>query len=232
MQQTILITGANRGIGLEMVRQYMEDGWKVLACCRAPSAAEKLQEMASGAEDLVEIHALDVTDGAQISTLSERLKDVPIDILLNNAGVYGPKHSGFGGVDTEEWLKTFRVNAVAPLKMAEAFVGQVASSRRKVVATISSLMGSIADNGSGGGYIYRTSKAGANMVMKSLAVDLKPRGIIAVALSPGWVRTDMGGANAPTAPEESVAGLRRVLAQLGPEDSGKFFHYDGRALPW
>ncbi len=232
MADTVMITGANRGIGLEFARQYSADGWRVHACCREPGRAEQLNRMARASDGRVTVHRLDVTDASAARALASELDDESIDVLINNAGVYGPERQPFGDINETEWVDVLRVNAIAPLKVSEAFVEHVARSRRKTIAVVSSLMGSIADNGSGGYYIYRSSKAAANIVTKSMAVDLKPRGIVAVVLHPGWVRTDMGGPSATTSPEQSVSGLRKVLDRLTPADSGRFYDYTGEALPW
>lgn len=231
--QTVLITGANRGIGLELVRQYAAAGWRVLACCRTPAQAVALNELAYRHPATLEVHALDVSDFARIEQLARQLADEAIDVLLNNAGVYPQAdRRGFGHTDYEEWSRALRINTMAPLRMAECFVDQVARSERRIIATVSSMMGSVADNSSGGSYLYRSSKAAVNMVNRSLAHDLKERGITAVVLNPGWVKTDMGGPNAMIEVEESVAGLRRVLADIRLADSGRFLNYDGQEIPW
>ncbi|GIW72711.1 MAG: short-chain dehydrogenase [Planctomycetota bacterium] len=231
----LLLTGANRGLGLEFVRQYLEEGgWRIHACCRRPEAAAELAALAqqAGPERLL-VHGLDVADFGRIEALAEALRGEPIDLLLNNAGVLRDRDfGGFGTTDYEAFADSFRINAMAPLKMAEAFVEHVARSERRLIVNITSRMGSIADNTSGGFYTYRASKAALNMVTRSMALDLAPRGITCVVLHPGWVRTDMGGQGAPLAPRESIAGMRRVIAALGPEQSGRFFAYDGSEIPW
>ena len=224
---TVLITGANRGLGLEFARSYAADGWRVHACCRHPEKAKALKAVEG---DLV-VRKLDVTDGLRVAGLARELADEAIDVLLNNAGVYGPR-SDFGETDFDDWLDVLKINTIAPLRMAERFVEQVARSDRKLIVSISSGMGSIAMNDEGGRYPYRTSKAALNMVVKGLAADLAARGIIAVALSPGWVQTDMGGPNADLTPEESVAGMRAVIDGLTPDDSGRFFNYQSEDRPW
>ncbi len=226
----VLVTGANRGIGLEFVRQYLADGWRVIACCREPLNASSLIMLAATSGGRLSIRELDVTDFGQIERLAEALGDEAIDILINNAGFY--PHGSFGDTDYEDWALAFRINAMAPLKMAESFVAQVGRSRLRKIVTLSSKMGSIADNGSGGSYPYRASKVAANMVMKSLAIDLKPLGIAVTTLHPGWVLTDMGGPNALITPEQSVRGMRRVIDELDLEHAGRFVAYDGQAIPW
>jgi NAD(P)-dependent dehydrogenase (short-subunit alcohol dehydrogenase family) len=220
---TILITGAGRGLGLEFARQYAADGWRVLATVRDPGKGQTVS--AAGAE----VYVCDVADLTSVNRLESTLKGVSIDVLLNNAGIYGERQE-FGAVDPDEFLRVMRTNVLAPLKLAEAFANHLTG--RKIIAAVSSKMGSISDNTSGGSYAYRASKAALGMVIKNLAVDLAPRGVIAVALSPGWVRTDMGGPNAPLDAATAVAGLRNVLDNVRPEDSGSFFHYDGSRVDW
>lgn len=230
---TVLITGANRGIGLEFARQYAADGWQVVACCRQPQQAEALNRLADQYKDQFSIHRLDVRELAEIDQLSHKLQDLPIDILINNAGVYPHAQNGeFGHISYDDWMEAFRVNTFAPLKMVEALIEQIACSQLKIVATITSKMGSIADNQRGGSYIYRSSKAAVNMVVKSLAIDLQPRGIIAVLLHPGWVQTDMGGRGALISTKQSVTGMKSILGRVTHSDTGKFIAYDGQHIPW
>jgi NAD(P)-dependent dehydrogenase (short-subunit alcohol dehydrogenase family) len=231
--KTLLITGANRGIGLEFCEQYAADGWRVLACCRDPGKADALNKLAARYPELVKLHALDVTNHAQIEQLARTLSDETIDLLINDAGVYPDAgRGGFGHTDYAEWMTAFSINTMAPLKMVEAFVKQVARSKQKLIVTITSQMGSMADNSSGGSYLYRSSKAAANMVVKSLAVDLKEKGITSVAFNPGWVKTDMGGPNAMIPVEQSVTDMRKVIAGLTLADTGKFIGNDGVVIPW
>lgn len=227
---SILITGSNRGIGLALAQTYAADGWRVLATARFPSDAHELRALAKQ-NPLVSLHTLDVGDGDAIKTLARALKAVPIDVLMNNAGVYD--HSPrFGDTDYDAWMEVFQVNTMAALRMAEAFVDNVARSQRKIMAAISSGMGSIADNSSGGYYAYRTSKSALQMVMRSLAIDLAPRGILSVALNPGWVRTDMGGPGGSLSPEECARRLLGIVEKLRPSDTGKFWHHTGKEFPW
>lgn len=230
---TVLITGANRGIGLEFARQYAADGWQVVACCRQPQQAEALNRLADQYKDRFSIHRLDVRELAETDQLSHKLQDLPIDILINNAGVYPHAQNGeFDRISYDDWMEAFRVNTFAPLKMVEALIEQIACSQLKIVATITSKMGSIADNQRGGSYIYRSSKAAVNMVVKSLAIDLQPRGIIAVLLHPGWVQTDMGGRGALISTKQSVTGMKSILDRVTHSDTGKFIAYDGQHIPW
>ena len=218
---TLLITGANRGLGLEFVRQYAADGWKVVATVRNPERADELRAV----EGDVRIEQLDVAELDSIHAFAERVAE-PIDHLICNAGVMGK----YSEVDPDSWAYTLRVNAIAPTLLAQALVDRVAPGG-KVVA-ITSKMGSIADNESGGAIIYRSSKAALNASWRSLAIDWRGRDLAVAMLHPGWVQTDMGGAQAPTPPEESIAGLRRVIAGLTREQSGSFLDYQGNAIPW
>jgi len=224
-----LITGANRGLGLEFTKQYAADGWNVLACCRHPQSALALQALVI-AHSNVKIHTLDVADFAQIDALALHLKDEAIDVLINNAGVY--PHSSFGDTDYNDWADAFKINSMAPLKMAEAFVQHITRGQLKKIATITSKMGSLDDNTSGESYSYRASKTAVNMVMKSLSIDLKPYGISVVTLHPGWVQTDMGGSNALISAQTSVSGLRKVIADLNLGNTGQFIAYDGKSIAW
>ncbi len=173
---------------------------------------------------------LDVSDARSVREAAAAVTE-PIDVLVNCAGIMGERGAP-GRTDFEEWERVLQVNTLGPLRVTEAFLEHLARSERRVIVTITSGLGSIADNTSGGWIPYRSSKAAVNMVMRTLAVELAPKGIVCVALSPGWVRTDMGGPGAPLSPSESVGAMRRLIARLGPADSGKFFHYDGKVLPW
>ena len=229
---TVLITGANRGLGLEFCKQYADEGWKVLACCRVPQEATGLKNLA-GRYPHVSILALDVADLTQIEQLAAQLHDTSIDVLINNAGVYGDSHErGFGLLDYPAWTKTLAVNVQAPVKMAELFLPHLKRGDKKLLVAISSLMGSITDNSSGGSIIYRSSKAALNAVMKSLAIDLKGQAVGVLIFHPGWVKTDMGGPNGLIEATESVAGMRKIIAEFSPGQTGSFVKYDGTPLPW
>jgi len=231
MTNTILITGSNRGIGLELCKQYADDGWLVLACCRHPETATDLNKLAEQNNN-IQIHQLDVMQTSEIKKLATELKNIKIDILFNNAGVYGPNNANFGNTDEQQWLQCFHINTIAPMKIMEAFVDSVAASEYKIIASMSSKMASMADNSSGGSYLYRSSKAAINAVMTSAAIDLKPKGIKVAILHPGWVKTDMGGPHAEINTQESVLNLRKILKNLTPQNSGCFFEIDGSIIPW
>lgn len=225
---TCLITGANRGIGLEFVRQYAADGWTVHAACRRVAAAPELLALSGD----IRVIELDVTDFAAVDAAARALDGAAIDLLINNAGVYGPRTVPYDFVDYPVWDAVMRTNVMAPLKLSAALSKHVARSCRRLIVSLTSNMGSIAENTSGGAYIYRSSKAALNAVMRSLAIDLRGREIAVVLIHPGWVRTDMGGPGATTTVEQSVAAMRRLIEKLDIEDSGCFFSHDGKILPW
>ena len=207
---TALITGAGRGLGKELARQYAADGWKVIG---------------------TERRDMDMSNRRQIREYAARLKGEPIDLLFCNAGITGRKGMSIGSFDFDSWEEILRVNLLGAAAVAEAFVENVAASERRILAMMSSRLGSISES-SGMTLPYSTSKAALNMLVKGLAATLAARRIVVVALSPGWVRTDMGGAGAPLAPEASVGGLRKVIQGLKPADSGRFLSHDGSEIPW
>ncbi len=223
---TILITGANRGIGLELVRQYASDGDTVLACCRNPQEASNLKAI-----DGIKVFQLDVTDGASAKALKAALGDTPVDVLINNAGINLEPQS-FEEMDFDKWEETFRVNSIGPFRMVQALIDNVKAGKDKKIVTISSKMGSVGNVYYGGSIAYSSSKSAVNMVTKILANRFRDDGIIAVPLHPEWVRTDMGGPSARISTEESASGLRKVIAGLTLAESGRFFQYDGEELPW
>jgi NAD(P)-dependent dehydrogenase (short-subunit alcohol dehydrogenase family) len=221
-----------RQSGLEFARQYLADGWQVNAACRDPASASALRRLAGNSDDKLRILAMDVIDPASIHAAATELDGLTIDLLLNNAGIIGPRGQTIGNIDYKAWAEVLAVNTMGPVRVSEAFVEHVARSERKLIVSLTSGMGSIADNTSGGSIVYRSSKAAVNMVMRSLAIDLAPRGITCVVVNPGWVRTDMGGPNAALEPSQSISALRRLIATLGPEQSGKFFNHTGGEYPW
>ncbi len=222
---TWLVTGANRGIGLELCRQIAARGDTVIGTARDPGAAAALRE--TGAR----VEALDVTDPASIDALGARLRGEPLDGLINNAGI-GSFGGGVADLTAEHLARYFGVNASAPILVVRALLPSLRAGAGKKIAHVTSLMGSIADNGSGGAYGYRASKAALNMLNASLALELRREGFTCLVLNPGWVKTDMGGPGAPTLVDASVRGLLAVIDRSGPDVSGRFFNHDGRALPW
>lgn len=233
---TVFITGSSRGLGLEFARSYAREGWRVIATCRDPSAAHDLKTVSGD----VRIHALDITDTGSAKALAAELAGEPIDVLINNAGIHGHRDAkaSFGDIDVEAWVEVFRVNAVAPLKVTEAFLPNVLAGKEKKIVFISSRAGSIAERGSlphhktGGPYAYRSSKSALNCVAKALAFDLRGQGVTVVILHPGWVKTETGGWDAPMDPSASVAGMRQVIGSSTPSDNGVFRNFDGALIPW
>ena len=227
----ILITGANRGIGLGFVRNYIEKNIHLTCTTRDIPASKELLAFKEKYPDNMEIFELDLLKENAAITLANFIKDRPIDILISNAGV-GSSNQHFQAVSSTQWLKVLKVNLIVPLMITQAVFENVKKSSVKKIFFLSSQLGSIEDNKSGGMYIYRSSKTGLNQVVKSLSIDLKAYGITVVALHPGWVKTDMGGPNAPVSIDESVEGMIRVIDTTDIKDTGKFLNYNGRELPW
>lgn len=230
---TVLITGANRGIGLALAREYVERGWHVIATARRPDAATALNELAAG-DDKVRVVKLDVTSDDDIAALVTDLGGEPIDVLLNNAGSNaGGRGQKFGELDYDVFIELMHVNAIGPLKLAEALLPNVLASEQRKIIAISSMQASITET-FGGGYAYRASKTALNMTMRTLSRDLYRQGVIVGILSPSIVMTDMTkGLDLPMiTPQESARGLADVIDTLTPDRSGRFIQYDGAGLPW
>ena len=233
---TVLITGASRGLGLEFARQYAFEGWKVIGTCRNPDTAATLNELAGD----VRVLRMDIEDSAQVAAVASGLRGAPIDLLLNNAGINGPedKTASFGDIDIDAWLNVMRMNTISPLKVTEAFIDHVKASERKMIVFMSSRSSSITERGSlahhqrGGTYIYRSSKAALNTIAKNLAFDLAPLGIGVLVFHPGWVKTDAGGPGAQLDIETSISGMRKVIEEFSPTETGTFRNYDGEVIPW
>ncbi|NOI30799.1 SDR family oxidoreductase [Vibrio coralliilyticus] len=225
--KTVLITGANRGIGLSLVKNYLAQGWQVHATYRSEKSSQDLLELEG---DNLTCHPLDVTDYQGLSEFANALP--ALDVLINNAGYYGPKGYGFGNTDIDEWRKVLEINTIAPLKLVEALFPNLQRGQLKKIACLSSKVGSMTENTSGGGYIYRSSKAALNSVVKSLSNDLSSQGFTVLALHPGWVQTEMGGPNALIDTQTSAAGLVEVIESADISRSGEFINYDGTPLPW
>ncbi|WP_197484283.1 SDR family oxidoreductase [Halioglobus sp. HI00S01] len=222
---TVLVTGANRGIGLEMVKQMRAQGLDVIGTARKPAEAEELR--ATGAR----VEQLDVTDAESLAALAETLKGVKIDMLVNNAGVGGQAPVSFRETDFAATDWTFAVNTLGPMRVTQALIDNLDAGKHKTVIHISSVMGSIERN-RGGYYGYRASKAALNMMNKSLAQELGEEGYTCVVMHPGWVQTRMGGPGAAITSEESVKGMLQVFAGLGTKDNGRFYDYQGESIPW
>jgi NAD(P)-dependent dehydrogenase (short-subunit alcohol dehydrogenase family) len=236
-----LITGANRGIGLEFVRQYAHDGWTVIACCRSPSRATELLSF-SRDHEAISVESLDVADTRSVSALAQKLRATPIDLLINNAGIYsgadrarfagsGDISQSFGTIDYDAWEQVLRVNTIAPIRIIEAFAPLLAKQHGAKIINITSRMGSLEEMGNGS-IAYRTSKAALNAAMRVIAHDLQAQKISIVNLHPGWVQTDMGGKNAHLKTEESVRSLRKTIAGIDLKTSSQFLNYDGTIIPW
>lgn len=225
MSQTVVVTGANRGLGLELCRRFVDRGDRVIGTAREPEAAEALQSL-----DL-RVEALDVADRSSVDAFAKRLGGEAVDVLINNAGA-GVGRGSLGSLDEAEIRRLFEINALGPLRVTEALLPNLRASSRKLLAHMTSRMGSIADNTSGGSYAYRASKSALNMLHRSMSIDLAGEGFTSVVLHPGWVQTDMGGGAAPLTVEQSVEGLLVVLDGLTRDDNGAFIAFDGERLPW
>ncbi|MCJ8159018.1 SDR family oxidoreductase [Sphingomonas sp. LaA6.9] len=246
---TVLITGANRGLGLEFARQFSVQGWHVHACCRSPDQAGELAELANAAADRFTVHALDIDDFSTVDALASRLGGVPVDLLINNAGILDNRPVSFsegarsslqalGAIDYEGWGQVFHVNVIGPMRVTEALLSNVLASTVKKIVMISSIMGSITASDpdafppGGGVYIYRTTKAALNMIARNLAADLKARGVIVLSVNPGWVKTEMGGEDGMFTPETSVANMIKAIEASDLASTGSFISHDGTRLPW
>jgi NAD(P)-dependent dehydrogenase (short-subunit alcohol dehydrogenase family) len=237
---TIMISGANKGLGLGFATRFAQDGWLVLASCRAPDAAAGLAALVQGSEGRVRIDQLDVADHDSVDRYAAALKDQSIDILFNNAGIQGPQPQNFGDTDYAAWAEVIRTNVFGVMKMSEAFIEQVARSDRKMIVTVSSGTSSIANktavtpsqSGKGELYLYRSSKTALNMISRCMAWELQPRGVGVVMLGPGWVRTALGSDKAKFSVDESVINCTPIIRSWTLADTGKFYLYDGTEVPW
>ncbi|MEM7077640.1 MAG: SDR family oxidoreductase [Pseudomonadota bacterium] len=227
---SVLITGANRGIGLELAKRYAASGARVFATCRIPQQAQALRALAADAAN-VSVHALEVTDGAAVDALRAELADVSLDVLINNAGIMGGERQGVSDMDYAAWAEAFAVNTMAPFRLLAALRGNLQRASRPRAVTLSSQMGSLARK-SAGAHAYRSSKAAVNKVMQVLALELQADGIIVCPVHPGWVRTDMGGQSASISVEESAQGLIDLIDGLEMAHSGRFWTWDGTEHPW
>jgi NAD(P)-dependent dehydrogenase (short-subunit alcohol dehydrogenase family) len=216
----VLITGAGRGIGLEFARQYSAAGWEVIGTVRGEAALP----------EGVRAETLDMRDHRAVAAFHERLGGEPLDLLIANAGITKPGDLR-SAAEAEGWMEVMAVNVVAPTLLAQTLAPNVAAARGKLIA-ITSQMGSIADNRSGGWSAYRTSKAALNAAWRTMAVDMRSEPVAIAMLHPGWVKTDMGGGGAPLSPAESVTGMRRVIDGLTAADKGLFLDHRGETLPW
>ena len=227
----ILITGANRGLGLEFVEHYLESGDSVIATYRDKNSSIDLIEKSNERSNL-KLLQLDVSLNKSLNSFAENLGDTPIDIFINNAGVYGPRNSTFGNVDEENWIPAIKINAIAPILLTQLIIKNIRLGADKKLIYITSKMGSIDDNKGGGAYVYRSSKTALNAVVKSLSVDLENEAMTVALIHPGWVKTDMGGPNALIDKDTSVRGMTEVISNLDISSTGNFYNYDGSIIPW
>jgi len=230
--ETVLITGANRGIGLELTRQYLKKQARVLAACRTPETAQSLSELKHSNPETLQVYPLEVTDEHSVKTLAESVRIETIDVLINNAGISGGEHQDLKEMDFSRWALTLAVNTISPFRVTVALLDNLRRSRKPRVITLSSQLGSMLRETSAGYYAYRSSKAAVNKVMQGLAVDLRPENIIVCPVHPGWVQTDMGGSKADLTVGESASGLIRLIDRLKLSDSGHFLKWNGEEHPW
>jgi len=234
---TVLITGANRGIGFELATQYAEAGWNVIACYRTPEKMTALQKLKDSNTNAVSLYQLEVTEKKSITELSKKLLSEKIDLLINNAGIFTERKSDgswarLDDIKAEALRHNFEVNTIAPLLLVQALLPTLMNGELKTIVNISSTLGSISANTDGGIYPYRASKAALNAITKNLAIDLKPKGFTVVSIHPGWVKTDMGGQEAKIEISDSVDGIRKVIAGLTQNNTGSFFDYLGNKQDW
>ena len=225
----VFITGANRGLGLEFVKEFSKIDYEVIATCRDPNSSSDLTTLAQSSLK-IQLHQLDVSNTKNIQDLSKHLKNKPIDILINNAGIY--RSGSFNSVNKDSWVESFITNTIGPYEVIEHFLPNVLQGREKNVISITSKMGSIDDNTSGGSYIYRSSKTALNSMMRSLTHDLKNHDIATMTLHPGWVRTDMGGPGGWIDVKESVSGMIDEILNLSIQNTGRYIDYDGKPIKW
>lgn len=231
---TVVITGANRGLGLEFTRQYAADGWTVIATARNPETDSELKQLADSNKN-IELVTLSVTEDASVAAFKKTVGGRPVDLLINNAGMYPTNQNSFGDVNYEAWLDTFNTNTLGPVRVTEALADNLAASEKKLVVVISSTMGSIetyAKEASAPAIQYRTSKTAVNMAVQVMAQALKPKGVTVIAQCPGWVQTDMGGKNAKLKPEQSISALRKIFDRVTIAETGQFFGHRGKNVPW
>jgi NAD(P)-dependent dehydrogenase (short-subunit alcohol dehydrogenase family) len=230
---SILVTGSNRGIGLEWVRQYAELGWRVYATCRLPEQASDLQQLAAQHPTLT-VHRLDVTNADHIQQLAHELQGQRLDMLVNNAGVYFERwgKDKLGSIDFDAWQETYQVNVLGAVRVTEALRHPLAQSDKRLVVMTTSHMGSIAEIAGPNDYAYRSSKAALNTVVKGLKYELAPMGIGILLVHPGWVQTRMGGNQGRFSVSESVDNMRKLVDRFRLQDSGCFYRYDGNIIPW
>jgi NAD(P)-dependent dehydrogenase (short-subunit alcohol dehydrogenase family) len=231
LMANVLITGSNRGIGLELARTYAKAGDRVFAFTRSPADAKALNDLAASSGGKVTVHAMDVGDGASIAAGAKAVGDEPIDIVINNAGVMGGNPQTLQAIDFDAWIDALKIMTIGPFRVVQTFLPNLKKAAAPKVMTVTSQLGA-STWPYGGTYAYSSAKAGVNKVMQTLALDLKGDNIAVSMIHPGWVKTDMGGPNADITPEESAAGIHKVIAGLGMQDTGTFFKWNGDIHPW
>ena len=244
--KTILVTGTNKGIGLEIVRQYLYEGFKVIATCRNLSKQDNLNELLNSFPDMISVYQMELLDEKSIESFSSKIKNIPIDIFINNAGVtFGysrnaklsntgislNKFNTFGHIKSENWLPIFKANCIAPLLLTQLLYRNFLLGSEKKIVFISSKPASITENTGGSMYMSRSSRSALNQVIKSLSIDLYNQGISVASISPGWVKTDSGGINALIDVHTSVTGIKKIINELRLENTGKFWDYNGQLIP-
>ena len=245
--KTILVTGTNKGIGLEIVRQYLYEGFKVIATCRNLSKQDNLNELLNSFPDMISVYQMELLDEKSIESFSSKIKDIPIDIFINNAGItFGysrnaklsntgislNKLNTFGYIQSDNWLPIFKANCIAPLLLTQLLYRNFLLGSEKKIVFISSKPASITENTDGSMYMSRSSRSALNQVIKSLSIDLFNQGISVASISPGWVKTDSGGINALIDVHTSVTGIKKIINELRLENTGKFWDYNGELIPW
>lgn len=227
--ETVVITGANRGIGLALVKRFLQENTQVIATCRDPAEAKELQALSSNQH--LRIYPLIVNDAQSLAHFAEELDGRPIDILINNAGVLGGEKQSLNDMDYTAWAEAFEVNTIAPFRIIAALAENLQHSRQPRIINVSSQMGALTSQ-STGHHAYRSSKAALNKVTQVLALELDSQGIIVCCVHPGWVQTDMGGVDAQLTPQESASGLFNLISSLSMQQSGKFITWEGEELAW
>jgi NAD(P)-dependent dehydrogenase (short-subunit alcohol dehydrogenase family) len=238
MAETLLVTGSNRGIGLEYVRQALAGGDRVIAACRQPAEAAALQDLSVAFPGQLQLEVLDTGSGPSIDAFAGRMSGVPVDVLVNNAGIYGgswttdAQRQSIDGMDYALWEEMMRVNVIGPFRLVARLVPNLLKGHRKLVVMMSSDLGSITNNRQGQSHAYRSSKAALNMLTKGLSVELRDQGITVVSMAPGWTRTELGGDSATWGVDDSVRRQREVVARLDQGATGQFINLLGEPVPW
>jgi len=228
---TILITGVGRGIGFQLVKEFLDRDYRVIGTVRDEAAQTRVTQLAAELGKTIETHIVELSEQASVDRLKDALDDCTVDILINNAGVRGGSEDTYSELDLDDWLTVLQINTLSPMRVTQALMANLSKSNQPKIVTISSAMGSLARERSDS-IAYRSSKAALNKAMQCLAVELKPQKIGVYLMHPGWVRTDMGGPNGDISVEQSASGLAATLINFDMADSGQFWNYDGERLAW